>query len=95
MGARAIWTFEVFPDDGEPYEVDASSRDVMAWEKSSRKTLKYLYEHMPITEMNRVAYLAAKRQGLFDGTEADFFEACDIQISKDDEDAPDPTRRGR
>jgi hypothetical protein len=96
--ARTLWTFECYPEDGEQFEVEAVSRDVVLWEKSSKHTLKYLYDAMPMTELAKVAYLAAKRLELFDGTLSEWRESVDINLKKrddDDEEEVDPTQPDR
>lgn len=94
--ARAIWTFEVYLDDAdEPVVVEATSRDVAWWEKTSGKTLKYLYEHMPLRELVKVAHRSMSRRGLFEGTADDFAERVDLNIRRQQpgqHDEPDPTR---
>lgn len=61
-------TFDVEPEDGEPFEVKADSRDVVVWEKTSRTGEKYieLISEMRMAALYRLCHIAAKRLGLTD-----------------------------
>lgn len=94
--ARAIWTFEVWLDDADaPVLVEATSRDVAFWEKTTGKTLKYLYEHMPMQELVKVAHRAMVRNDLTSLSAAEFAEQADIEIRRERKgrnDDVDPTQ---
>lgn len=91
------WTFEVRPDDGEPYRVTAHSRDILTWEKAGKgRSLGELANNPSLGAFYGLAYFAARRQGLFTGTLAEFEQQVDLEPLDDEEDeeAPDPTRPG-
>jgi hypothetical protein len=89
-----MMTFKVIPDGGEPYQVTAHSRDVLVWEKSGKgRTFSQLADHLSMTDMYGLAFVAARRQGMFSGTLQDFEQSADmmpVDVDEDDED-PDPT----
>jgi hypothetical protein len=91
-----MYTFRVTPEDGEPFEVASTSRDILAWERKSGKTARYILEKLPYAELYKIAHLAATRQGLYDGDFAAFQSGCDLKIlrTEDDDDASDPTLPG-
>lgn len=54
--------FTVTPDDGEPFEVEAGSRDIARWESSGRnRTLSSWQQNPNMTEMYRVCWIAMER----------------------------------
>lgn len=86
-------TFKVEPDEGfgEAFSVTATSRDIARWEKVTKSaTFQSLMESMSLVHLYRIAYFACKRQGLWDGTEADFEANCDV-TPEGKADSPDPT----
>lgn len=87
----AIQKFKVMPDGSGPFEVEATMRDVLKWEKvTPRASLKQLENEPRTADLYHVTYNACVRQGLFQGTLRDFEETCDIEaIGSED---PDPTR---
>jgi hypothetical protein len=83
-------SFLVTPDDGEPYKVTATSRDIHQWERTTKgATFAGLMESMSMVHMYSIAYFASKRRGLFEGSAKDFEAQCDI--TPEGGDAPDPT----
>jgi len=90
-----VITFQVRPDDGEPYELVADSRDVLGWEKQSkgRKTFMALMETLNLVDLYQVAHIAAKRLGKFAGELAEFERTCALEFNTEEE--PDPTQRDR
>lgn len=86
-----MFLFKVTPDGGETFEVKASTRDVLMWEKTGRdRSLTGLTEKLHVADMYEIAYLAAKRQGLFDGARAEFEASVELDF-QEDQDAADPT----
>lgn len=89
-------TFTVRPDGGEPYELTAGSRDVLQWERTTKgKSAATLGD---MADMYKVAWLAAKRQGLYDGSLQDFETTVDLETEGDEDgsdEGPDPTRSAR
>jgi hypothetical protein len=89
-----MFRFRVNPDDGEPFEVESTSRDILAWERKSKQTARYLLEKLPMAELYKIAFNAAERQGLYDRGYAEFESGCDLKVirTEDDDDTTDPTR---
>ncbi|GAB3812088.1 hypothetical protein [Kribbella italica] len=84
-------TLKVTPDDGEPWNVKAHTRDVLVWEKASKgKSFTDLLVSPNLTDLYKVAHIAAKRQQLFSGTLQEFETQTDIEMIGEDEE-PDPT----
>lgn len=83
--------FRVVPDDGSAFELVADTRDVLVWEKTAKgRTMKNLMEDIAITDMYRIAYIAAKRQGLYDGNQQEFEQSVVIDLQNGE--SPDPTQ---
>lgn len=90
--------FKVKPDDGEPYEVTATSRDVFTWERTNRtnKVFADLAERQSMVDMYHVAHVAAVRLGLFTGGLDQFQSTCDLEEMEGNASAPaDPTPPAR
>jgi len=91
-----MFNFQVAPDNGDEYPLVADSRDVYRWEKSNRgKTVGQLLEDMNMTDLYDLAWRAARRQGHFDGTLAEFVDTCAIKNVDDAQEDVDPTRQAR
>jgi len=83
-------TMTVQPDDGDPFEVKAGTRDIYVWEKTNRgKTFAELMKNMAIVDLYEIAHIAARRQGLYQGTLRDLVETCEIETELDEEDEDD------
>jgi hypothetical protein len=99
-----VFTLTIKPDGGEPYEVEATTRDVLVWEKAGQnRSMSRLVNDMRIADVYQVAHIAARRLQLFTGSLKDFEETCDLDIRKiltDDDDEEesggdeDPTQSG-
>lgn len=89
-------TLQVTPDDAEPYEVTATSRDVLMWEKTTKGNRSFvdLVQSPNLVDLYKVAHLASHRQGLFTGPYADFEASCEVTGVPDaeEDEEPDPTR---
>lgn len=84
----------VSPDGGEPYELEAASRDVVAWEKAGRdRAFSNFAEKLRMSDVYALAHVTARRMGRYDGSLEAFEATCDIDLLDDDE-APDPTLPG-
>lgn len=69
-----MFTFKLTDEAGESTEVQADSRDVLVWEKTSRSNERYveLLTELSMVKLYRLAHIAAKRQSVFSGKLADF-----------------------
>lgn len=89
-----MFTFTVTPDGGAPYEVTATSRDVLHWERITKgKTALSLAENGSMADLYSVCHLAAQRRGLYSGSRDEFEQTNDIEPHDDEEGdgEPDPT----
>ncbi len=87
------------PDgDGEPYELLAEARDVLMWERAGRdRAFGDITERLRMTDVYSLMHLVAKRTGRYDGP-LEMFEAdvsLELMPPTDDDEAPDPTPKGR
>lgn len=84
--------FKVTPEGGESYELVTGSRDVLVWEKTNRvgRTAVNLADGAALMDQYAIAYIGAKRQGLFTGTREEFETTCELEALSEDEE-PDPT----
>lgn len=86
--------FTVVPDGGEKFEVKATTRDVLLWEKAGKgRSMATLLGDISIEKMYQLAHLAARRQGLFAGTLAEFEETCELEFEETGD--VDPTQLAR
>lgn len=86
-----MFKFKVTPDEGEPFEVTATTRDIAKWEKTTRgASLHQLENEYRMTDLYAVAFYAAVRHGLYDGSLKDFESGADLEVLDDEE--PDPTQ---
>ncbi len=85
-----MFTFSVRPDDGEEFRVTATSRDIVVWEKTAQGRTFADLAKAAMSDFYGSAYIAARRQGLFEGTRKDFDASVDLDVEEDDE--PDPTQ---
>lgn len=98
----AMFAFEVAPDGGEPYRVEATSRDISHWERVTKGASLARLEQPRMSDLEAIAHVASVRRGLYDGSLADFRASCDVIVRKPDEDGEDgedgevgPTRPAR
>jgi hypothetical protein len=78
-----MFTLTIKPDGGEPFEVEATTRDVLVWEKTGQnRSMSTLVNDMHIADVYQVAHIAARRLQLFTGSLKDFEETCDLDIRK-------------
>lgn len=88
----SLFTFTVLPDGEDEYEVEATSRDILNWEKTTPKASLGKFESDPqIADVYKIAHFAARRNGLFTGALKDFEETVDIEFEKEEESTSDPT----
>lgn len=82
-----MFTFTIRPDDGEPYELTADSRDISMWERTTHKaSMGSLVEDMKMSELEKIACFAARRSGKFDGEMDRFRAECAIEFHDDEGD---------
>jgi hypothetical protein len=85
-----VITFQIAPDNGEKYEVVATSRDILNWERTTKGgSMKQLMEELHLGDLYKVAWFAAKRLSLTTGTLADFEAGSDLEFETED---VDPTQ---
>lgn len=81
-----MFRFKITPEDGNPYELVASSRDVLQWERRNKgASMSRLQAEMRMTDVYKIAYFAATRQNGYPGTEADFTDEVDLELLDDEE----------
>ena len=84
--------FTIKPDAGDEYDITATSRDVLMWEKTTKGAVfSKLMEQLTMVDLFKVAYFACKRQGMFAGTQAEF-EATHELAFKGETEAADPSQ---
>jgi len=89
-----MFTFTVTPDDGDPYDVTAGSRDVLRWERTTKgKTVGSLSDAatLRMEDLFKLAWVASTRFGLYTGSLADFESTVDVEMKDDEDEGPDPT----
>lgn len=92
---RRIVAFNVYPDDGEPYEAVISSRLLLAWEKTHKGNSGALLGG-DVSSMYQLCHFEAQLRHGYTGTLEDFEASHDLDGDTDeDEEAPadglDPT----
>lgn len=95
----ALYSWRVTPDSGEPYIVEAGTRDVLAWEREKPgRAAQQLQDNFQVANAYWLAYRAAVRAGQFSGSRKEFEESVELETgvapaSDDgsDDDGSDPT----
>ena len=88
-----MFTFTVSPDNGEPYDLTVTSRDVVMWEKIDRNhTINRLETNPSMKDLYSVTHVAAKRRNLFPGVLAEWETSVDLEPKAPDPHASDPTQ---
>lgn len=91
-----MYEFTVKPDGAESYEVTATTRDVLRWEKSGQskgkptRNMQSMVDEPAIADLYEIAFYAAKRTGHFEGSLVDFENNVDLDIDREQV-ASDPT----
>jgi hypothetical protein len=86
-----MFKFKVRPEGLAEFELTATSRDVYTWERTTKgAAFSNLQSDLRMADLYRIAGLAAVRQGLWDGTQPQFEQSCDLELVDDGE--ADPTR---
>jgi len=75
----ALITVKITPEDGgDPFIVPATARDVLVWERSNRdNSFARLMANQKMTDIYRIAHIAAKRLGLYSDDLATFEKTGD------------------
>lgn len=85
-------TFTLTPDDGEEFEVTATSRDVYMWERVYQgKSLGQLKANLLMGDLYALAHLACKRQRQYVGKFEDFEASHDLDFKEDKQNGAGPT----
>jgi hypothetical protein len=82
--------------------VVADTRDIYTWEKTTPNkliTLQQAMEELRFAELYRIAWIAARRQGMYAGTLDDFAATHQVEPNQEDDDQEEeedavPTRPG-
>lgn len=93
-----MFTFTVTPDQGEPFEVKAGSRDIVRWEgKSRNNSVGSLSDNLRMTDLTDLCWYACERQGLTELDRPTFALNVDIAFKQDadEDDESGPTRADR
>lgn len=81
--------FKLTPDGGESYEVKATTRDILNWEKTNKgASLKRLMEELQMGDLYQVAYFAAARTRQFTGPLQDFQDTVDLEFDMEESSGP-------
>lgn len=88
-----MFTFKVKPDGKKSFEVTATTRDVIQWEKTSKKNIAQFPDGLPMQHIYKIAHLSAARQGKFSGEYQEFEDTCDLDILEDDKGEGDPFQK--
>lgn len=79
--------FKIVMDSGDEFEVTASGRDVLNWEKTTKgASMKALMDELKMTDLYKVAFFASKRTGNFTGTLQEFEAQADLVFEVPDAD---------
>lgn len=84
---------EVTPDGQEPFRTVATSRDFRQLERINKQFVFTRDMEKPsMTVIYSVAWISAKRAGLFDGTQAEFEATCEVDVLAAEDVEVDPTQ---
>lgn len=89
-----MFLFKVLVDNGEPFEVTATSRDVLIWEKTTGKgrSMAQLEKNGGMSDLYALCHVAARRRGLYTGSLQEFQQTCDLDMQDEvEQEEPDPT----
>lgn len=75
-----MFVFDVKPDGGSTYRLVADSRDVGVWERTTKgnPSLAKLEQNAAMSDLEVIAYHAAKRQGAYEGSLTEWRATCPI-----------------
>lgn len=93
---KLYWT--AIPDDGKPFAVTATSRDILRWEKAKpgRSITQLVGGEPRMADAYSLAHTAAVRAGDFTGSLAQFEDSVDLDGREPEEQADEegPTQPG-
>jgi hypothetical protein len=90
-----MMTIRINPDSGESYDLVVGSRDIVVWEKIDRNNNMARLEADPrMSDMYSVSHIAARRQGKFVGTLAEWETSVDLDLDVNGADST-PTQPGQ
>jgi hypothetical protein len=100
MASGVLYSFTVLPDGGESFKVEVRTRDMSRWERGvglapKHRSMGEVQKDMQTSVLEEICWVAATRQGLYEGNLASFRDTCDLDIADDgdDEDGEaDPTQ---
>lgn len=85
-------TLKISPDGAAPYVVKAEARDVLVWERTGKnRSLGTLFDNVRVDDWYSLAYITARRLGLYEGNAATFEATCNVDLEADEDAAQDPT----
>jgi hypothetical protein len=94
-----MFLLKIKPDDGEPFEVETTSRDIAKWERGGTKTaprsMGRLADDLRMTDMTDLAWYAASRRGLTQLDIVAWRDGVDLDFTKLTEDDDDETEDGQ
>lgn len=100
-GRPGLFKVRCHLEDGSSFEVEATARDVLVWERTSgsKKVFQDIVRNQAMVDMYRIAHISATRQGLYKDDLRTFeatvdLENLELDDDQDDEDGEgvDPTR---
>lgn len=89
-----MFRFKCYPDGGQPFEVDALSRAIAAWENApgqpkgeTRRSVSTFSKNLSMTDSTDLAWYAASRAGLTGLDLVEWRKQVDVSLEKfEDED---------
>jgi hypothetical protein len=86
---------KIMPDDGDSFEIVATTRDIAKWEKTTKgATFAGFQADQKITDLYKIAWFACQRQGVnyVADSLASFEAGVDLDVLDDEDAEPDPTQ---
>ncbi|EHR62631.1 hypothetical protein [Saccharomonospora cyanea] len=82
-----MFTITVKPDGVEAFTVEATSRDVLNWERTNKGVnLKKLEQAPSMVDFYKIAHFAVQRTGQWAGSVDEFMATCEIEVEDDEAD---------
>jgi hypothetical protein len=80
-----MFTLRVVPDDGEPFEVTTTSRDIVQWEaggtRQNPRSMGQLGGSLRMSDLTDLAWYAAERRGLTDLDSKQWRTGVDVDLT--------------